>query len=81
MVVGLGTGSTATSLLKKLAVGLQRRGYKLLFAVTPHAGEPCCVLGIPLKNIDEVEYVDLTVDGADEVDGAFMESKVAVQPY
>ena len=32
-----------------------------------------------LKNIDEVEHVDLTVDGADEVDGAFNESKVAVQ--
>ncbi len=27
-------------------------------------------LGFP-KNIDEVEYVDLTVDGADEVDGDF----------
>ena len=28
-------------------------------------------LGIPLKSIDEVDFVDVTVDGADEVDATF----------
>ena len=28
-------------------------------------------LGIPLKSIDEVPYVDLTIDGADEISADF----------
>jgi ribose 5-phosphate isomerase A len=27
-------------------------------------------LGIPLATLDEVESLDLTIDGADEIDGA-----------
>jgi ribose 5-phosphate isomerase A len=38
-------------------------------------------LGIPLKDIDEVDAIDLTVDGADEVDLDLNGIKVAEQHY
>ena len=38
-------------------------------------------LGITVKTIDEVDYVDLTIDGADEIDENFGGLKVAGQPF
>src|SRR5699024_8732225 len=37
--------------------------------------EQALSLGIPLKDIDEVEKVDLTIDGADEIDENFQGTK------
>lgn len=72
MIVGLGTGSTAYYFVQELGRRVQEEGLDIIGVTTSHAtAEHAASLGIPLKNIDEVEIVDLTVDGADEVDGHF----------
>lgn len=70
MVVGLGTGSTVRftidALGRRVQAGLRIRG-----VATSKASEAQAkALGIPLTTLDDVEAVDLTIDGADEFDGA-----------
>src|SRR3984885_5661737 len=67
MVVGLGTGSTATFAIHFLGE-LGRDGLKIRGIPTSRAtGELAPSLGIPLTSFDEVAYTDVTIDGADEV--------------
>ncbi|HTS38519.1 MAG TPA: ribose-5-phosphate isomerase RpiA [Candidatus Solibacter sp.] len=67
-VVGLGTGSTAAYFIKLLAErvkeGLKIRG----IPTSVRSGELAASLGIPLTTLDECLEIDVTVDGADEVD-------------
>ncbi len=67
-VVGLGTGSTAAFFIKLLAekvkAGLRIRG----IPTSVRSGELAESLGIPLTTLDECQEIDVTVDGADEVD-------------
>ncbi|MBF0806023.1 MULTISPECIES: ribose-5-phosphate isomerase RpiA [unclassified Streptococcus] len=71
MVVGLGTGSTAYYFVQELGRRVQEEGLEIVGVTTSHrTAEQAKSLGIPLKSIDEVEQVDVTVDGADEVDPA-----------
>jgi ribose 5-phosphate isomerase A len=67
-VVGLGTGSTAAFFIKLLAervkAGLRVRG----IPTSVKSQELAASLGIPLTTLDEVQEIDVTVDGADEVD-------------
>jgi len=68
MVVGLGTGSTAYYAIRKLGE-LVRQGMKIRGVCTSQqtrdlAGE----YGIPVMDIEDVRCIDLTIDGADEVD-------------
>jgi ribose 5-phosphate isomerase A len=67
-VVGLGTGSTAAYFIKLLAEkvrnGLRIRGIPTSVA----SGDLASSLGIPLTTLDEYQEIDVTVDGADEVD-------------
>ncbi len=69
MKVGLGTGSTAYYAIE--AIGrLVREGYALQAVPTSLASErQARELGIPLTTLDEVGMLDITIDGADEVDG------------
>ncbi|MGT2799987.1 ribose-5-phosphate isomerase RpiA [Streptococcus marmotae] len=72
MIVGLGTGSTAYYFVQELGRRVQEEGLSIVGVTTSSAtSEHAASLGIPLKSIDEVAYVDITVDGADEVDAAF----------
>lgn len=70
MVVGLGTGSTADFAVRHLGErvkqGLRIRGVPTSLRTENLARE----VGIPLATLDEVEHIDLTIDGADEVDPA-----------
>jgi ribose 5-phosphate isomerase A len=67
MVVGLGSGSTATFAIQFLGQ-LVRDGLKIRGIPTSRAsGELARSLMIPLTSFDEVEYTDVTIDGADEV--------------
>jgi ribose 5-phosphate isomerase A len=67
MVVGLGSGSTATFVIKFLGEQV-RQGLKIRGIPTSRAsGELARSLGIPLTSFDEVPYTDVTIDGADEV--------------
>lgn len=67
-VVGLGTGHAATEFIqalgKKVAEGFRVRGVPTSRA----SAELACGLGIALTSLDEVESIDVDVDGADEVD-------------
>lgn len=72
MIVGLGTGSTAYYFVEELGRRVQEEGLEIIGVTTSsRTSEQAKGLGIPLKSIDEVEQVDVTVDGADEVDLAF----------
>jgi ribose 5-phosphate isomerase A len=64
MVVGLGTGSTAAWFVKALAA---RRLDIRCVATSQATAELAGGLGLDLAELDAVECVDLTVDGADEI--------------
>jgi ribose 5-phosphate isomerase A len=91
MVVGLGHGSTAIFALRKLASLLASGELRDI------VGVPCSLqveqdarsLGIPLTTLDDHLLIDLTIDGADEVDpscnvikgggGALLREKIVAQ--
>jgi len=75
MVVGLGTGSTAKHMVD--AVGeMVKSGLKIQGVPTSKATEQQArKLGIPLLNIDDVDHIDLAIDGVDEIDGDFNATK------
>lgn len=71
MIVGLGTGSTAYYFVAELGRRIKEEDLQITAVTTSSVTyEQAEGLGIPLKAIDDVEVVDLTVDGADEVDPA-----------
>lgn len=69
-VVGLGTGSTASYAIRflgeRVAAGLKIRGVP----TSVLSGDLAASLHIPLANLDECPEIDLTLDGADEIDPA-----------
>jgi len=72
MTVGLGTGSTVHFTLQRL--GERVRAEKLDIVGVPTSVDTelkARALGIPLKTLDGVEALDLTIDGADEIDARF----------
>src|ERR1700756_2119635 len=68
LIVGLGTGSTATIAIRYLGErvrdGLKIRGIPTSIASRDLAAE----LGIPLATFEEYQQIDVTIDGADEFD-------------
>jgi ribose 5-phosphate isomerase A len=67
MIIGIGTGSTVYWTLKKLGE-LIDKGLEIKAVPTSKQTERLAVqLGIPLLPIAEVDELDLTIDGADEV--------------
>jgi ribose 5-phosphate isomerase A len=91
MVVGLGAGSTALLAVRGLAARLARgvladiRGIPCSREIEAEAAK----LGIPLTTLEEYPIIDLTIDGADEVDaelnlikgggGALLREKIVAQ--
>jgi ribose 5-phosphate isomerase A len=85
-IVGLGSGSTASRAIRalgeKVRAGLNIRG----IPTSRRSHEMALELGIPLTTLDEVQQIDVTIDGADEFDpqlnlikgggGAFLREKV-----
>ncbi|MBC2061068.1 ribose-5-phosphate isomerase RpiA [Listeria marthii] len=71
MIVGLGTGSTVYYTIEKLgdmvAKGLQITGV----ATSEETAKQAEKLGIPLKSLNDVTEIDVTIDGADEIDADF----------
>ena len=69
MLVGLGTGSTAahaiTAIGRRVAEGLRIRAVATSLASAEQARR----LGIEVLDFADVPAVDLTIDGADEIDG------------
>jgi len=71
MTIGLGTGSTVKYFIEEVG-RLCQEGMNLKGVATSLQTEKLARdLNIPLLQIDEVDYLDLGVDGADEVDLEF----------
>jgi ribose 5-phosphate isomerase A len=71
MVLGLGTGSTAYYMIEKVAE-LVNRGFNIkAVATSQNTKNLADKFKIPLVSIDEVERIDLAIDGVDEIDGQF----------
>ncbi|BCG59021.1 ribose-5-phosphate isomerase RpiA [Paenibacillus sp. URB8-2] len=69
MKVGLGTGSTAYWAIRKLGERVAE-GLNITAVATSRASEQQArELGIPLVSFGEIDRLDLTIDGADELDG------------
>jgi len=69
MKLGLGTGSTAAKFVEVLAPKV-RGGLDVVCVATSEATQKQAeALGIPMTTLDEAPFLDLTVDGADEIDG------------
>jgi ribose 5-phosphate isomerase A len=67
-VVGLGSGRAATAFIQALGERV-RQGLRVRGVPTSEkSGELARQLGIPLVTLDDVEQIDIDVDGADEVD-------------
>lgn len=75
MIVGLGTGSTARYLVDKVG---EMIGNGLCIQAVPTSKateQQARRLGIPLLDINEVEAIDLAIDGVDEIDRDFNATK------
>jgi len=91
MVVGLGTGSTAIFATRQIARYLHDGQLKNIFgfATSKAVWKEAQGLGIPMTSEEMPNSLDLTIDGADEVDpdlnlikgrgGALLREKVAAQ--
>jgi ribose 5-phosphate isomerase A len=91
MVVGLGHGSTAIFAVRRIAPSCNEGQLQNVLGVpcSLHVEADARRLGIPLTTLDEHPIVDLTIDGADEVDpdlniikgggGALLREKIIAQ--
>lgn len=69
MRVGLGTGSTASEAVHALGRRVAEEDLHFVGVATSYASERLArELGIPLLHADEVDRLDLAIDGADEID-------------
>ena len=68
MRLGIGTGSTAEEFVRLLAVkvaaGLNITGV----ATSERTAKLCAELGVPMATLEQMPELDLTIDGADEID-------------
>ena len=70
-VVGLGTGSTAVHAVRALGRRAKDEGLALLGVPTSKQTESeALAVGLKITTLDEHPRVDITIDGADEVDPA-----------
>ncbi|BAW86004.1 ribose 5-phosphate isomerase [Limosilactobacillus fermentum] len=81
MIVGLGTGSTVRFLVDALGKRVQEEGLAITGVTTSNrTTAQATSLGIKIVDLDDVDHVDLTIDGADEVDRDFYGIKGAGVP-
>ena len=69
MAVGLGTGSTAEFAIQAIAERIKLEGLQVRGIPTSERSRLLAVkLGVPLIALADIDVLDLTIDGADEVD-------------
>lgn len=69
MIVGLGTGSTAAYVVSELGRRVAEEGLRIVgIPTSERTAEQARGLKIPLTTLDEHTEIDLTIDGADEVE-------------
>jgi ribose 5-phosphate isomerase A len=91
MVVGLGAGSTAAYAVRAIAANLAHGELRGVVGIPCSSGVEALArrLGIPLTTLEKSPTIDLTIDGADEVDpdlnlikgggGALLHEKIVAQ--
>jgi len=69
MTVGLGTGTTAYWAIEKIGEKVNKENWKIrAIATSLRSEEQARSLGIPIFSFAEIGIIDVTIDGADEVD-------------
>ncbi len=69
MKVGLGTGSTAAWMVRCLGERIREEGLRVIGVPTSmRTAELARQVGVPVASLDDVKWLDLTIDGADEFD-------------
>ncbi|MCQ0969844.1 ribose-5-phosphate isomerase RpiA [Paracoccus sp. TK19116] len=69
MKLGLGTGSTASVMVQVLAERVKAEGLRLRCAATSQAtADLATSLGLSIETLDQIGRLDMTIDGADEID-------------
>lgn len=69
MRLGLGTGSTAAWMVRILGEMVREEGLKVVCVPTSErTADLARKVGVPIKTLEEVKWLDLTIDGADEFD-------------
>ena len=72
MIAGLGTGSTVRFLVDELGRRVKEEGLQFTGVTTSRrTQEQAEGYGIKIVDIDDVDHIDITIDGADEVDKNF----------
>lgn len=72
MTVGLGTGSTVYYMVEELGRRVKDENLKITGVTTSiRTANQAESLGIPLKSVDTVDHIDITIDGADEISSDF----------
>lgn len=72
MIAGLGTGSTVRFLVDELGRRVKEEGLEFTGVTTSRrTQEQAEGYGIKIVDIDDVDHIDVTIDGADEVDKDF----------
>ncbi|PJF43225.1 MAG: ribose 5-phosphate isomerase A [Phototrophicales bacterium] len=91
MIIGLGHGSTAIFALRRIAERIHTHELQNIYGipVSQHVEQEAKKLGIPLTNFEQHPIIDITIDGADEVDpnlnlikgggGALLREKIVAQ--
>jgi ribose 5-phosphate isomerase A len=91
MVVGLGTGSTVEFALERIAELLNTGALQGIVGIptSDRTAKRAQEMGIPLGTLDDFPEIDITIDGADEVDadlnlikgggGALLREKIVAQ--
>ena len=68
MVVGIGSGSTIAHVIDSLGERVAQENLKIVGAATSEkTRRNAAQLGIPMYNVDDVDKIDLTIDGADQI--------------
>jgi ribose 5-phosphate isomerase A len=68
MIVGLGSGDTATRAIRQLGARVQTGLHIIAVATSEASANLGRSLGINVRAPDDVARIDLTIDGADEID-------------
>jgi len=67
--VGLGSGRTAAYAIQEIGKRIQQRKLRILGVPTSHQAMMLAVhCGIPITTLNEHQQLDLTIDGADQID-------------
>jgi ribose 5-phosphate isomerase A len=76
MIVGLGTGSTAAWVIRRLGARVREEGLKILGVPTSYQSEALAIeSGIKLTTLSQNPILDIAIDGADQVDAALFAIK------